>query len=698
MIKVYIDGIEVFVEKGSTVLQACEAVGLEIPRFCYHERLSVAGNCRMCLVEIEKTPKPVSSCTMPTMPGMKVFTDTPLVKKAREAVLEFLLLNHPLDCPICDQGGECDLQDQAMAFGSDRSRYFDTKRSVEDKECGPLIKTVMTRCIHCTRCVRFSTEIAGVEDLGTTGRGREVEIGTYVSKTIDSELSGNVIDLCPVGALTSKPYAFVTRPWEVRSTDTIDVSDGIGSNIRIDSRGTDILRVLPRFSEEINEEWITDKARFSFDGLQVQRLTTPLMRQGDTFQPVSWEEAFEKIGTHLRKTDGSRLHGLVGESVDSETAYILRKFLLAQGSSSLRIQGCASDLDNSFPSSYTMNPSIYGIEDADLCLLIGVDTRFESSLLNVRLRKRSLEGCFTVGTIGPAFDPTYPVEHLGSTMKTLMDLVEGKHSFCKDLYEAKNPIILCGSSLFEGCSKESVETVLERLILEIPAISRIQTQTEVQANSGFVHTGPNTVGLLDLGIKPNSEKNLTSFLEENSMHFLVGTDSDYHSRIESILHEKKESSFIVYVGHLPAGATTVADLILPGAAFTEKQFRMTNIEGRTQEGRRVLKTPGLAREDWKVLRALTEFMGINSLNHVNAVDNVRKGLQKLIPSQISIGNLPGRLTSTSKNVHKSVMEIPTNRPLTRRIDDFYLTNEITKTSRVMADCSSTFTKHTNFIK
>ena len=377
MLKVTVDGVEVFVEKGSTVLQACEAVGIEIPRFCYHERLSIAGNCRMCLVEIEKTPKPVASCAMPTMNGMKIFTDTPLVKKAREAVLEFLLLNHPLDCPICDQGGECDLQDQAVAFGSDRSRYFETKRGVEDKNCGPLIKTIMTRCIHCTRCVRFATEVAGVEDLGTTGRGRETEIGTYVEKVFGSELSGNVIDLCPVGALTSKPYAFMARPWELRSTESIDISDAVGSNIRIDSRGTEILRILPRFNESVNEEWISDKARFGYDGLRYQRLDSPHIRQTvyENGQKVSrlceasWEEAFQKIRYELEACESpSQVGGVIGDLVDSESAFAFKDFFQRLGSSNV-VSEEESFLSDNLPSSYSFNSTIAALEEAAIVLL-----------------------------------------------------------------------------------------------------------------------------------------------------------------------------------------------------------------------------------------------------------------------------------------------------------------------------------------
>jgi NADH dehydrogenase (ubiquinone) Fe-S protein 1 len=399
MTKVFVNDIEVLVKRGSTALQACEAVGIEIPRFCYHERLSIAGNCRMCLVEVEKTPKPVASCAMPLMDGMKIYTDTPLVKKAREAVLEFLLLNHPLDCPICDQGGECDLQDQAIVFGSDRSRFYETKRSVEDKNCGPLVKTIMTRCIHCTRCVRFSTEIAGVEDLGTTGRGEDTEIGTYVGKALESELSGNVIDLCPVGALTSKPYAFTSRPWEIRNTNSIDTSDGIGSNTRIDFRGTEILRVLPRFNEEINEEWISDKARFMHDGLKRQRIGSTFQNKEGKIIATSWKSSLNRVTSLFSNVDPSKISFTAGGTTNINTLVIMKDFLNKLGVSNYNYStndSCSPDLSKD----YLFNGTIADIENSDVCLIINCNPRVEATLLNARLRKRYLQGGFKVAYIG----------------------------------------------------------------------------------------------------------------------------------------------------------------------------------------------------------------------------------------------------------------------------------------------------------
>ena len=421
-ITVTVDGIDVLVEQGSSVLQACEVVGIEIPRFCFHERLLIAGNCRMCLVEIEKSPKPQASCAIPVMPGMKIFTDTPLVKKAREGVLEFLLLNHPLDCPICDQGGECDLQDQAMVFGSDRSRFFERKRGVEDKNLGPLVKTIMTRCIHCTRCVRFATEVAGVEVLGTTSRGIDTEIGTYVEKMFDSELSGNIIDLCPVGALTSKPYAFTSRPWELRLTESVDVMDSVGSNIRVDTRGTEIMRIIPRLNEEINEEWISDKTRFSYDGLKRQRLTKPMVRdEKGNLVAVEWLEAFDYIKKNVNEAsmESNEVAGIVGGLVDVETIFTLKKFISQYDSSTVVSEfGGGKDLQQDFLTNHTFNSSIQGIEESDLILLVGTNPRKEAAIINARIRKRSLQGNFKVAYVGPTLDKStqfglnYPVEHL----------------------------------------------------------------------------------------------------------------------------------------------------------------------------------------------------------------------------------------------------------------------------------------------
>lgn len=695
MIKVIVDGTDVFIKRGSTVLQACEAVGIEIPRFCYHERLSVAGNCRMCLVEIEKTPKPVASCAMPTMDGMKVFTNTPLVKKAREAVLEFLLLNHPLDCPICDQGGECDLQDQAMLFGSDRSRFYETKRGVEDKNCGPLIKTIMTRCIHCTRCVRFATEIAGVEELGTTGRGRETEIGTYIEKTFKSELSGNIIDLCPVGALTSKPYAFMSRPWELRSTNSIDISDGVGSNIRVDSRGTEILRILPRFNEAINEEWISDKARFSYDGLRLQRIESPYVRKDGQLVPAHWAEAFELISKKLHRvlsntSSKPRILGLVGESIDLESAWLLKRWFQLLGANFDLKTSLDNEVNCNLPVNYLQNTSIASIENSDLCLLVGVDPRYEASLLNVRLRKRYLEGGFTVASVGSPLNLTFPCQQLGLNKKTFIDICEGYHLFSKQLAMAENPMIIIGSALFSSKKENNlVYNLLNVLKQNIPNLT-----SDNWNGINYLNLEANSVGVFDLGV---SSENLNS---DYDLAFLLASD----------LNSTKlnKNTFVIYQGSHGDISANIADVILPGATFVEKPSIFTNIEGHSQTANKVINPPGLARADWKVLTELTRYSIRTCLINKKAISQGSQKLSntekmvKLVPSISSSFNTDYYyrneshkfLDSKLSNTKFSKLE---KLPFNKSIHNFYITNSITRASITMAKCSSTYSNKDNFI-
>jgi NADH-quinone oxidoreductase chain G len=695
MIKVIVDGTDVFIKRGSTVLQACEAVGIEIPRFCYHERLSVAGNCRMCLVEIEKTPKPVASCAMPTMDGMKVFTNTPLVKKAREAVLEFLLLNHPLDCPICDQGGECDLQDQAMLFGSDRSRFYETKRGVEDKNCGPLIKTIMTRCIHCTRCVRFATEIAGVEELGTTGRGRETEIGTYIEKTFKSELSGNIIDLCPVGALTSKPYAFMSRPWELRSTNSIDISDGVGSNIRVDSRGTEILRILPRFNEAINEEWISDKARFSYDGLRLQRIESPYVRKDGQLVPAHWAEAFELISKKLHRvlsntSSKPRILGLVGESIDLESAWLLKRWFQLLGANFDLKTSLNNEVNCNLPVNYLQNTSIASIENSDLCLLVGVDPRYEASLLNVRLRKRYLEGGFTVASVGSPLNLTFPCQQLGLNKKTFIDICEGYHPFSKQLAMAENPMIIIGSALFSSKKENNlVYNLLNVLKQNIPNLT-----SDNWNGINYLNLEANSVGVFDLGV---SSENLNS---DYDLAFLLASD----------LNSTKlnKNTFVIYQGSHGDISANIADVILPGATFVEKPSIFTNIEGHSQTANKVINPPGLARADWKVLTELTRYSIRTCLINKKAISQGSQKLSntekmvKLVPSISSSFNTDYYyrneshkfLDSKLSNTKFSKLE---KLPFNKSIHNFYITNSITRASITMAKCSSTYSNKDNFI-
>jgi len=695
MIKVTVDGTNVFVKRGSTVLQACEAVGIEIPRFCYHERLSVAGNCRMCLVEIEKTPKPVASCAMPTMDGMKVFTNTPLVKKAREAVLEFLLLNHPLDCPICDQGGECDLQDQAMLFGSDRSRFYETKRGVEDKNCGPLIKTIMTRCIHCTRCVRFATEIAGGEELGTTGRGIDTEIGTYVEKTFNSELSGNIIDLCPVGALTSKPYAFMSRPWELRSTNSIDISDGIGSNIRIDSRGTEVLRILPRFNESINEEWISDKARFSYDGLRLQRIESPYIRKNGQLVPAHWAEAFDIIAQQLYKSLSNtstkpRILGLVSESIDLESAWVLKRWFQLLGANFDLKTALDNEIKCNLQVNYLQNTSIASIEESDLCLLIGVDPRYEASLLNVRLRKRYLEGGFTVASVGSPLNLTFPCQQLGLGKKTFIDVCEGYHPFSKQLAMAQKPIVIIGSTLFSSKTDNSLAYNLVNVLKSnVPALVNSDWN-----GLNFLNLEVNSVGIFDLGISEENSNN------QYDIAFLLASD------LSSTKLSK--DTFVIYQGSHGDISANIADVVLPGATFVEKSNIFTNVEGHSQIANKVISPPGLAREDWKVLTELIRFLIRTCLVNKKVVSKGRQKLSntdkiiKLVPSIASCYNtnyyyrneshtfLETKLGQTKFNNSEKL-------PFNKSVHNFYITSNITRASVTMVKCSSIYNNKDNFI-
>jgi NADH-quinone oxidoreductase chain G len=703
MIKVTVDGIDVFIKRGSTVLQACEAVGVEIPRFCYHERLSVAGNCRMCLVEIEKTPKPVASCAMPTMDGMKIFTSTPLVKKAREAVLEFLLLNHPLDCPICDQGGECDLQDQAMLFGSDRSRFYETKRGVEDKNCGPLIKTIMTRCIHCTRCVRFATEIAGVEELGTTGRGRETEIGTYVEKTFKSELSGNIIDLCPVGALTSKPYAFMTRPWELRTTNSIDISDGVGSNIRVDSRGTEILRVLPRFNESINEEWISDKTRFSYDGLRLQRIESPYIRKHGQLIPVSWADAFETITSKLIKSLNNtkvkpRILGLVSESIDLESAWVLKRWFTLLGTNFDLSTNNKSKISCDISSNYLQNTSIEAIEEADLCLLIGVDPRYEASLLNVRLRKRYLEGGFTVASVGSPLNLTFPCSQLGLGEDTLIRISEGYHPFSKELAKAEKPIIIIGSTLFN--LKNDSNMIYELLTLLRQNIPNLINNDSNWNGINFLNLEANSVGIFNLGISEEI------FNKDYAIIFLLAADL---AKIPI-----NTDSFIIYQGSHGDISANFADVILPGATFVEKPSIFTNIEGQSQISNKVIDPPGLAREDWKVLTELVRYFLRNYIYNSKLGFSQKKQIRTLNRNEVMLGvdkmtSIIPSLCKTNLSVNhekhefldlkinKIKLNLDKKLPFRKSIHDFYITNNITRASVVMSKCSSIYNNRDNFL-
>ncbi|MGE4480946.1 NADH-quinone oxidoreductase subunit NuoG [Acidocella sp.] len=599
MAKLTIDGIEVEVPNGSTVIQAAEAAGVEIPRFCYHERLSIAGNCRMCLVEIEKMPpKPVASCGQPVADGMVVHTDTEMVRKGRRGVMEFLLINHPLDCPICDQGGECDLQDEAVSYGRDHSRYEEGKRSVAQPDWGPLVKTTMTRCIHCTRCVRFTTEVAGTAEIGGTFRGENTKISTYVEKALTSELSGNIIDLCPVGALTSKPYAFTARPWELRKTDSIDVLDALGANIRVDARGAEVLRILPRINDEVNEEWLGDKSRFSVDGLKRRRLDRPWIRENGKLRAASWEEAFAAIAAKVKATAPAKIGGLVGDLADAESMLALKEFLAGQGSKNIdcRIDGSAYDVSKR--AFYSFNTGIAGIEEADALLIIGANPRHEAPVLNARIRKRWLAGKFQIGVIGAAADLTYRYEHVGEGPGALRALLDGAHPFAEILKSAAKPMLILGAGALARPDGAAIHEAAWKLAVQAGML------TPDWHGFNVLQHAASRVGALDLGILPGQGGLSAQAMLGGAadLLWLLGAD---HEAVRGI----PSQTFVIYQGHHGDAGAARADVILPGAAYTEKDGTYVNTEGRVQQAYIAVKPPGDAREDWRILRAISAYLG-----------------------------------------------------------------------------------------
>ena len=673
MAKLTIDDREIEVPDGITVLQACELAGIEIPRFCYHERLSVAGNCRMCLVEMERSPKPIASCAMPAADGMVIRTNTPTVEKARKGVMEFLLINHPLDCPICDQGGECDLQDQAVAYGFDRSRYLENKRAVKDKYMGPLIKTIMTRCIHCTRCVRFSTEIAGVEDMGALYRGEHLEI-TTLERTIDSELSGNLVDVCPVGALTSKPYAFAARPWELRTTNSIDVMDAVGSNIRVDARGREVMRVLPRLHEDINEEWISDKTRYACDGLGRQRLDRPYVRGADgKLQPASWEDAFKAIADRLSGLPGERIAAIAGDQCDAESMLALKDLMAGLGSANLDCRQDGAKLDPGRRAGYLFNTTIAGIEQADAVLLVGSNPRLEAPMINARLRKRYLMGGLRIGLIGEAADLTFGYDYLGAGPETLQQIVAGAGDFAEVLRAAERPMIVVGIGALARPDGAAV-LGLARKVADTCGMVR-------DGWNGFnvLHLAAARVGGLDLGFVPGEGgRGVEEILDgatkgEVELVYLLGADEIDMARLGQ--------AFVVYQGHHGDVGAHRADVILPGAAYTEKNGTYVNTEGRVQLARLAVFPPGDAREDWTILRALSGALG-RPLPYDNLGD-VRHKLIETNPVFAAIDQLePAEWGGFGEDgpVDPAPFESP--------VKTFYMTDPISRLSETMAQCAA----------
>jgi NADH-quinone oxidoreductase subunit G len=674
-----IDGKKVAVDAGLTVLQACELAGAEIPRFCYHDRLSIAGNCRMCLVEMEKSPKPIASCAMPVAEGMVIHTDTAKVKKAREGVMEFLLINHPLDCPICDQGGECDLQDQAMAYGRDRNRFEENKRAVTEKDFGPLVKTVMTRCIHCTRCIRFATEVAGVPELGATGRGEDMEVGTFVERLLTSELSGNIIDLCPVGALTSKPYAFTARSWELRKSESVDVLDAVGSNIRVDTRGREVMRVLPRLNEAVNEEWISDKTRFAIDGLGRQRLDTPYVRRNGRLEPASWNVALAAVAERLKGTAPARVAALAGDLADVEAMYALKRLMANLGSANLDCRQDGAKLDASARVSYLFNTTIAGIEAADACLLIGTNPRWEAPIVNARLRKRWLRGGFRIGVIGaPVTMPdglTYGHEYLGAGPTTVGDVLEGRNSFAKVLEAAKRPMIILGQAALARSDGAAVLALVRALA------ERFRMVSDGWNGFNVLHTAAARVGGLDVGFVPGPGGRDTSAILAGAERGEI--DVIYLLAADELDVRRLGRAFVVYQGHHGDAGANRADVILPAAAYTEKDATYVNTEGRVQRTWRAAFPPGEAREDWAILRALSARVGQGL--PFDTLTQLRDQLGKDVPH---LARVEAIVAAEWRPFGSAGAIEPA--PFGTAIADFYLTDPISRASPTMAACSRAY--------
>ena len=670
MPKITINGKEIEFEKGMTVLQACELANVEIPRFCYHEKLSIAGNCRMCLVEMEKSPKPIASCAMPAAEGMNIKTNTSLVEKARKGVMEFLLANHPLDCPVCDQGGECDLQDQSLYYGVDKSRFLENKREVSEKYMGPLIKTQMTRCIHCTRCIRFATEIAGIPEIGAIGRGESMEITTYLEKSMESELSANVIDLCPVGALTSKPYAFEARPWELKKTESIDVMDAVGSNIRVDTYNWEVKRILPRLNNDINEEWISDKTRYSCDGLSKQRLDVPYIKKNNKLQKSNWDEAIEIVVNKIKETQPNEIAGHIGDMVNLENSIAFKKLFNDLNSNNLEFREKKFYINPKDKINYIFNSSIKGIEESDLILLVGTNPRHEATILNARIRKAFAQKKIPIYSIGDPGDLTYQYKVIGNKTDDIKKLINKENEISKNILSSKKPIIIIGESALElKCGKYIFEELKNYLINN-------NFITEEWNALNVLVQNASTVGLLDFKMLSQQEDNNFVFFDKLSSNkfkllYLLGSDN---------LEFKKNNEFIVYQGSHGDRGAELADVIFPSAAYTEQNGLYSNLEGRVQDCKKASYPIGDSLEDWKIFNLILKKMGkIDSLNNFETLKN------ETINSVINfsqINNLPKKVIN--KNDKKN-SEFHSEEVLIKKLD-YYYTNSISRASKTMSEC------------
>ena len=670
MLKLKINDKEIEVEEGLTVLQACEEAGVEIPRFCYHERLSIAGNCRMCLVEMEKSSKPIASCAMPATNGMNIKTNTPMVENARKGVMEFLLVNHPLDCPVCDQGGECDLQDQSMYYGVDKSRFKENKRYVPEKYMGPLIKTQMTRCIHCTRCVRFATEVAGVPELGAIGRGEDMQITTYLEKAMESELSANVVDLCPVGALTSKPYVFEARPWELKKTESIDVMDAVGSSIRVDSYGWEVKRILPKNNDDINEEWISDKTRYVCDGLKYQRLDQPLIKRNANFEKLSWSEAYNILIKKINETAPDKISGLTGDLTDMETQYIVKEFF--EKTIKSKNLDCRPDyyyVENSHKSNYIFNPSINGIEESDLIILIGSNPRYEATMLNARIRKTYLKSNVEILSFGDVGNLTYPYTALSNNVLDLESITDTNNEIYKKINSSKKPILLIGKSFFKLQSAKILFSKIKKLL---SSLGKINDQWNAL---GVISNDASNVGAyeLDLVNSKDISNPVVDMIKKNKSEiiFLFGQDK---------MSFNKKNEFIVYVGSHGDKGAELSDLILPGAAYTEKESHYTNLEGKLQKTYLASYPPGDAKDDWEIINELSELLKRKKLfnnkneiidsikNHIKIKDENKQDFEKIDSNRI-------------KDETIKIEDL-----------DYYYSNVIARASKTMSECRNNFLK------
>ena len=670
MPKITINGKEIEFEKGMTVLQACELADVEIPRFCYHEKLSIAGNCRMCLVEMEKSPKPIASCAMPAAEGMNIKTNTSLVEKARKGVMEFLLANHPLDCPVCDQGGECDLQDQSLYYGVDKSRFVENKRDVKEKYMGPLIKTQMTRCIHCTRCVRFATEVAGVPEIGAIGRGENMEITTYLEKSMESELSANVIDLCPVGALTSKPYAFEARPWELKKTESIDVMDAVGSNIRVDTYNWEVKRILPRLNNEINEEWISDKTRYSCDGLSKQRLDVPYIKKENKLQKSSWDETINLLVEKIQSFKPEEIAGHIGDMVNMETALGFKKLFKIFKSKNIEFREKNFYINPSEKMNYIFNSSISGIEESDLILLIGTNPRYEATILNARIRKAFVQRKVPIFSIGNPGDLTYDYNIIGSKTDDIKKIINNENDISKKILLAKKPIIIIGESALELKSGKYIFEELKKFLVNNNLINENWNALNILTQNA------STVGLLDLKILPTEKEDNSSFfnnLNNKKFKFLYLMASDN-------LDFKKDNEFVVYQGSHGDRGAELADIILPSATYTEQNGLYENLEGRLQECKKASYPIGEALEDWKIFNKIIKTIGRQE--ELSSFDQLRKEVLSNIPNFSKINELPEHIETKNSNIEASFIS---EEVLIREID-YYYSNSISRSSKTMSEC------------